>query len=149
MLLDPTVDNFLPKALSHNMQLDSEQLSDQLQSDLAPLKALVPELALLSDNDRIPGIHCPLTKQGAPRRDMDSYLPLAIRGKPSYHICLKEKREMHLIRLRVHYYRCNEKSMLQMIKQRFEAHSGMSGTDISVTQRKLLVKMNNTWLNIG
>ena len=84
------------------------------------MKNLVPLYALFSDSDSIPGIHCPLRKTGNSKGGLDSSLVLAIRGKQSFYLNLKEKRKLNLIRMRVHYLNCNEKSLLRIVRSRFE-----------------------------
>lgn len=60
MLLDPTKSSFEPEPRGYIIRVDSIKVSDRLQSDLAPVKKLISSSALFSDNDAIPGIHCPL-----------------------------------------------------------------------------------------
>lgn len=129
------------------MTLDSEKASDRLQEDLEYLKNLVPMSALFSDADSIPGVHCPQSQQG--QRDEDSRLVLAIRGLEMYHLCLKEARSLHLIRLRVHYLNCNEKSLLRIVRARFEDTIGPIQGNPVVKQRRLNIRMNNSWVDVG
>ena len=117
MLLNPSNKQFDPRAQGHTVRVDSEVLSKKLQSDLRYLKSLVPNLALFCDSDSIPGTHCPLNEVG--KREEDSRVIMAIRGRTSYHLNLKEVRPMNLVRLRVHYVNVNEKSLLRIMKTQF------------------------------
>ena len=62
---------------------------------------------------------------------------------------LKEKRDIHLIRMRIHYVNCNEKSILRVIRSRVELETGFDDVHLSVTQRRLNIRMNNTWVDLG
>ena len=90
----------------------------------------MPLSALFSDVDTIPGVHCPLSPIG--QRDGDSKLVLAIRGRDMYHLCLKERRPINLIRMRVHYLNCNEKSLLKLVRARFEETTNEGFCNITV-----------------
>ena len=109
----------------------------------------MPQLALFCDNDSIPGTHCPLNEVG--KREEDSKVVMAIRGRTSYHLNLKEVRPMNLVRMRVHYVNVNEKSLLRLMKSQFKIKTGVEEKDlsVSVTNRSLNVRMNNTWVDIG
>lgn len=57
---------------------------------------------------------------------------------------------MNLIRLRVHYICCNEKSILKLIRERFEKKTGRTDiVTVKVTQRRLDIKVHNSWLGVG
>lgn len=67
-----------------------------------------------------------------------------------YHLNLKETRPIHLIRMRVHYLNCNEKSLLRIVRARFQALADCDDyCNITVKQRRLNIRMNNSWVDLG
>jgi len=51
--------------------------------------------------------------------------------------------------MRIHYVNCNEKSILRLIKNRVWFESNSDNVHLSVTQRRLNIRMNNTWVDLG
>ena len=118
MLLDTSKADFLATDSDYAVSIDSEKVSQKLQNDLSILKSLLPLNGLFSDSDSVPGIHYPIktTNDSQTDRDQDSFVVLAFRGLKTVRLHLKEQRKMNLVRLRIHYINCNEKSLLKMIR---------------------------------
>ena len=114
MLLDPSKERFEPEQRGYIMGVESKKVSARLQADMVPLKKLIPSGALFSDSDAVPGIHCPQDDQQYDKAQ-NSYLALALRGREDFRIQLKEQRDVHLIRMRVHYLNYSEKALLSTL----------------------------------
>lgn len=150
MLLDTDKAQFMPISSGYVVTVDSMVLSNTLQNDLQLLKSLIPQDALVSDADAVPGIHHPNRDESVFRRDLDSQVVNAIKKQKTVRLFDKEQRKMNLLRLRVHYICCNEKSILKLIRERFELKTGRTDvSSVKVTQRRLDIKMHNTWLSVG
>ena len=67
------------------------------------------------------------------KQDEDSFVVLAIRGLKQVRLNFKERTRLHLIRMRVHYLHCNEKSLLRMARARFEMKLDVADFRMSVT----------------
>ena len=72
MMMNPKKTSFVPSDEQLVVTVDSEELPQQLQEDLNPLRSLLPMTALFSDDDSVPGIHCPLKHLTTAKRDEDS-----------------------------------------------------------------------------
>ena len=62
---------------------------------------------------------------------------------------MKPATDLHLLRMRVHYLNCNEKTILRHLRDRYALRTGLAEADLSVTQRRLNISINNTWVNLG
>ena len=132
MLLDPTKGSFEPGARGYIVRVDSMKVSERLQSDMAPLRKLISSSALFSDNDAIPGIHCPLDDKEYDRAKK-SYLALALRNRDTFKVFLKEQRDVFLIRMRIHYLNYQEKTLMSTLLQSYQQLLNHEDLDISIS----------------
>lgn len=116
----------------------------------------MPLGALFCNKDKIPGI---LTNRYQAPQDKRKFKTLIdeIRGQVSFPLTLKETRQVNLVRLRIRYQNIDEQYLLDKLRKmneewfstKDEKNFDPRKLKIEIKQRKLNIRMHNTWKDIG